>query len=87
MTKFVAPVLVALSLLGAVGTQAAIAAPNTPHGAHSQAGTSNAYFMAPIVQQPPVMPAQQDAPRFIGPYKLHDGLLPNGLTPNPPTYG
>ena len=87
MTKFLAPVLVALPLLGAVGTQAAIAAPNTPHGAHGQAGASNTYFMAPIVQQPSVMLEQRDAPRFIGPYELHDGLLPNGLTPNPPTYG
>ena len=87
MTKFLAPVLVAFALLGAVGTQAAIAAPNTPHNAYDQAGTSNSYFMAPLVQQPAVVPAQLDAPRFIGPYKLHDGLLPNGLTPNSPTYG
>ena len=25
--------------------------------------------------------------KFIGPYPLHNGLLPNGLMPNPPTYG
>jgi hypothetical protein len=26
-------------------------------------------------------------PQFIGPSQLHNGLLPNGLTPNPPSYG
>jgi hypothetical protein len=26
-------------------------------------------------------------PQFVGPYQLHNGLLPNKLTPNPPTYG
>ena len=26
-------------------------------------------------------------PRFVGPYQLHHGLLPNGLAPNPFTYG
>ena len=88
MTKFLAPVLVAFSLLGAVGTQAAIAAPhNPPAVSESRVGTSASYFMAPLVQQPSVVPAQLDAPRFIGPYELHDGVLPNGLTPNPPTSG
>ena len=35
------------------------------------------------------MPAagQPLRPRFIGPFELHHGLLPNGLTPNPFTYG
>ena len=26
-------------------------------------------------------------PRFIGPYEVRHGLLPNGLMPNPFTYG
>lgn len=26
-------------------------------------------------------------PRLIGPYEVRHGLLPNGLTPNPFTYG
>ena len=97
MTKFLAPVLVALPLLGAVGTQA-IAAPcgagyfrdgngDCRYYAHGEAGTSNSYFMAPLIQQPSVVPAQLQPSQFIGPYELHDGLLPNGLTPNPPTYG
>ena len=34
------------------------------------------------------LPAGQSArPRFIGPYEVRHGLLPNGLTPNPFTYG
>ena len=88
MKKFLAPVLVAFPLLGAVGTPAASAAPNNPPAVPDrQVDTSNSYLVAPLVQQPSVGPAQLDAPRFIGPYELHDGLLPNGLTPNPPTYG
>ena len=35
--------------------------------------------------QPPLIPAVRE--QFIGTYPLHNGLLPNGLTPNPPTYG
>lgn len=41
----------------------------------------------------PVRPALRPTPiqavpeQFIGTYPLHDGLLPNDLTPNPPTYG
>ena len=30
---------------------------------------------------------QSARPRFIGPYEVRHGLLPNGLTPNPFTYG
>ena len=52
MTKFLAPVLVALPLLGAVGTEAAIAAPNNPRGileGHTpivkvEEGCGNGYF-------------------------------------------
>jgi len=123
MTKFLAPVLVAFPLLGAVGTQAAIAASNNARAVfespshqtedsaivkvaegcatgyfrdgngdcryyvYGKADRSASYFMAPLVQQPSPVPGQVDAPRFVGPYQLHDGLLPNGLTPNPPTYG
>ena len=53
----------------------------------SRADASDSYFVAPLVQRPSLVPAPPHAPRFIGPYELHDGLLPNGLTPNPPTYG
>jgi hypothetical protein len=35
--------------------------------------------------RPPLIPAEPE--QFIGNYPLHNGLLPNGLTPNPPTYG
>ena len=35
--------------------------------------------------RPPPIPAEPE--QFIGNYPLHNGLLPNGLTPNPPTYG
>ena len=55
---------------------------------------------APVFPQPdafawvvPVRPAHRPPPmpvepkRFIGNYPLHNGLLPNGLTPNPPTFG
>ena len=32
--------------------------------------------------------AKQPAPpRFVGPFELHNGLLPNGLTPTPFNYG
>lgn len=42
----------------------------------------------PAVLAPSAVGGQQmQAPRFIGPYELHNGLLPNGLLPNPPTYG
>ena len=45
---------------------------------------------APVVpvrpaHRPPLMPARPE--QFIGNYPLHNGLLPNGLAPNPPTYG
>ena len=52
----------------------------------SRADASDSYFVAPLVQTS-LVPALPHVPRFIGPYELHDGLLPNGLTPNPPTYG
>jgi hypothetical protein len=32
-------------------------------------------------QKPPVQP------QFVGPFELHDGLLPNGLMPNRFNYG
>jgi hypothetical protein len=38
-------------------------------------------------QAPSVMPVQSPEPEFIGRYRLDNGVLPNGLTPNPPTYG
>ena len=92
MTKFLASVLVVFPLLCAVGTEASIAAPNNLQSVRAedsaigngQAGTPDSYLVTPLVQ--PVY-AQPDAPRFIGTSELHDGLLPNGLTPNPPTYG
>jgi hypothetical protein len=37
------------------------------------------------VHRPSPIPAEPE--QFIGTYPLHNGLLPNGLTPNPPTYG
>jgi hypothetical protein len=51
---------------------------------------------APVIHQPDasqgvtvlsVRSAHRPALKFIGRYPLHNGLLPNGLTPNPPTYG
>jgi hypothetical protein len=55
---------------------------------------------APVFPQPdafarvvPVRPTLRPLPilaepeQFLGTYPLHNGLLPNGLTPNPPTYG
>jgi len=42
------------------------------------------------MQQPGgCVPAMGQAvrPRFIGPFEVHHGLLPNGLRPNPFTYG
>jgi hypothetical protein len=44
-------------------------------------------YETPLVQRPLLAPAPMHAPRFIGTYQLHDGLLPNGLLPNSPTFG
>ena len=94
MTKFLASVLVVFPLLCAVGTEASIAAPNNLQSVRAedsaigngQAGTLDSYVV-PLVQSVSPVSAQQDATRFIGTSELHDGLLPNGLMPNPPTYG
>ena len=55
----------------------------------STSGTT--LFVCYQTAQPPVgcVPAAGEAVRrrFIGPFELHHGLLPNGLTPNPFTYG
>jgi hypothetical protein len=34
-----------------------------------------------------LMPARSQEPQFIRRYRLDNGLLPNGLAPNLPTYG
>lgn len=48
-------------------------------------------FVCYQTAQPPVgcVPAVGQAVRrrLIGPFELHHGLLPNGLAPNPLTYG
>lgn len=95
MRKFLASVLVVFPLLCAVGTEASIAAPNYLQSmraedsaiGNGQAGTTYSYLVVPLVQPASPESAQQDAPRFVGTSEVHDGLLPNGLMPNPPTYG
>jgi hypothetical protein len=50
-----------------------------------QSAPVNSGDASPQGQSP--MPAQSVEPQFIGRYRLDNGLLPNGLAPNPPTYG
>jgi hypothetical protein len=41
--------------------------------------------MRTLLHRPAPVPAQSE--QSISPYPLHNGLLPNGLMPNSPTFG
>jgi hypothetical protein len=69
-----------------------VGAPLVASAADSVPETNTAVVAAyRIKTQPPAghMRAQEPSvpPQFIGPFELHNGLLPNGLMPNPFNYG
>jgi hypothetical protein len=69
----------------------AVTGPLTAYAAPSAVQLSAPAFHRPDASQGvailSVGSAHRPALKFIGRYPLHNGLLPNGLTPNPPTYG
>ena len=83
MRQTMRTLLLAAAIAGLTGPLTAYAQPDTSRGvavlsAHRPAQKFIGVLSAPRSSQPV---------KFIGPYPLHNGLLPNGLMPNPPTYG
>jgi hypothetical protein len=56
--------------------------PATNNGASAFACQGTMHYLSCV---PAV--SQSASPRFVGPYQLRNGMLPNGLEPNPFTYG
>jgi hypothetical protein len=79
--------LLLAAAVAATGPLTAYAAPRTVQLSQSSAPVFHQPDASQGVTVLSVRPADQPALKFIGPYPLHNGLLPNGLTPNPPTYG
>ena len=66
--------------------------PFAAHAADAAAGTNTAAVSTCHDERPQLgncirSAGQLTPPRFIGPYEVRHGLLPNGLMPNPFTYG
>jgi hypothetical protein len=77
-------ILVATLALLAGAPLAASASTNVP-GANSTAVTDG---QVTRLQRGDSPAGEQSAqPQLIGPYEVHHGLLPNGIQPNPFTYG
>jgi hypothetical protein len=83
------------TLLAVIGTMS-IASAAMAHPAATEPNQSRAVVLfqsAPVSsgdaasQAQSLMPVRSPEPQFIGRYRLDNGLLPNGLAPNPPTYG
>jgi hypothetical protein len=58
-----------------------------PDGASARPAVSDRYEMARQHDNIGSTQGRPDQAQFVGPFQLHDGLLPNGIMPNPPTYG
>ena len=81
-----------LAVIGTMGIASAVMA----QPAATQSNQSRAVILLESVpassgdaapQTQSQMRARSLGPQFIGRYRLDNGLLPNGLAPNPPTYG
>jgi hypothetical protein len=81
--------LLLAAAVAVTGPLTAYAAPRTVQLSQSSAPVFHQPDASQGVTVLSVRPADTGAgnSEFIGPYSVHDGLLPNGLTPNPPTYG
>jgi hypothetical protein len=79
--------VIAATLAMLVGGQAvAYAAPSVPATNNTAAATehTNTQLAARHTQDAREASAQ---PQFVGPFEVRNGLLPNGLAPNPFNYG
>jgi len=86
MKKTLLTVIGTMSIASAVMAHPAATQPNQSRAVILlQSAPANSGDASPQAQSQ--MPTRSVAPQFIGRYRLDNGLLPNGLAPNPPTYG
>jgi hypothetical protein len=86
MRKALLTLIGTMSIASAVMAQPAATQPNQPRAVVLlQSAQVNSGDASPQAQS--LMPVRSPEPQFIGRYRLDNGLLPNGLAPNPATYG
>jgi hypothetical protein len=86
MRKTLLAVIGTMSIASAAMANPAVTQPNRSHSVVLlQSAPVRSGDAGPQTQS--LIPVRSPEPQFIGRYRLDNGLLPNGLEPNSPTYG